>query len=99
MRQEKVFGALPGTSTARLVEWRSSTRPDSHREWIEACKGGKPATCNFDYTGPLAETVLLGNVAYRAGGGFDWDAAKLHAQGNDKAAALIHPSFREGWEI
>ena len=36
-----------------------------HKEWIEACKGGKPGGSNFDWAGPLAETVLLGNVALR----------------------------------
>ncbi len=38
-----------------------------HEEWIAACKGGAPALCDFSYAGPLAETVLLGNVAFRSG--------------------------------
>jgi hypothetical protein len=78
------------------------TIPDSpgfYKEWIMACKGGEPATCNFDYTGPMAETVLLGNVAYRAGGEFKWNAADLKAVGNEKAQQYIHPPFRKGWEI
>ena len=50
--------------------------PGFHNEFIAACKGGKPATCTFDYSGPLAETVMLGNVAYRVGG-FEWDAQSL----------------------
>ncbi len=57
------------------------------------------ATCHFDYSGPMAETVLLGNVAYRAGGSFEWDAANLKTIGNDAAAELIRPMFRQGWEI
>ncbi|MCE9547032.1 MAG: gfo/Idh/MocA family oxidoreductase, partial [Planctomycetia bacterium] len=76
------------------------TVPDSpgfYKEWISACRGGQPATCNFDYAGPLAEAVLLGNVAYRAGG-FDWDAKELKTVGNDKAQALIREAFRKGWE-
>jgi hypothetical protein len=78
------------------------TIPDSpgfHREWIQACKGGTPATRHFDYTGPLTETVLLGNVAYRAGGGFDWNATALKPHGNDQAVALISPPYRQGWEL
>ena len=73
--------------------------PGFHREWIDACKGGKRATCDFSYSGPLTETVLLGNVAYRAEGAFRWDAAKLDAAGNDRARALIRPEFPEGWKI
>jgi hypothetical protein len=47
----------------------------------------------------MAETVLLGNVAYRAGGGFQWNAADLQAAGNDKAQQLIRTPFRDGWEV
>jgi predicted dehydrogenase len=72
--------------------------PGFHTEWIQAVKGGEAATCNFDYTGPMAETVLLGNVAYRAGG-FDWDWENLKAAGNDKAQALIREQYRKGWEL
>lgn len=78
------------------------TIPDSpgfHREWFEACRGGPPATCDFSYSGPLTETVLLANVAYRAGGGFDWDAETLTASGNPTAQELIVPQFRSGWEV
>jgi len=45
---------------------RRSDDPDSighHAEWFRACKTGTPTTCNFDYSGTLAEAVLLGNVA------------------------------------
>jgi len=72
--------------------------PGFHNEWIAACKGDEDATCYFDYSGPLAETVLLGNVAYRSGG-FDWDAQNLRTGGNAKAQQLIQESYRKGWEI
>ena len=73
--------------------------PGFHKEWIAACKGGPPATCDFAYSGPMTETVLLGNVAYRAEGEFSWDAETLTAKGNNKAAEMIVPTFRKGWEI
>ena len=47
--------------------------PGHHAEWIEACKTGKPTGTSFDYSGPLTELVLLGNVALRAGRRIDWD--------------------------
>lgn len=72
--------------------------PGFHDEWISACKGGGAATCNFDYSGPMAETVLLSNVAYR-GGGFDWNPQTLETGGNKTAQALIRESYRKGWEI
>lgn len=74
--------------------------PGFHQEWINACKGGPRSTCDFvDYTGPLAESVLLANTAYRAGGGFDWDAAAFKASGNDNVEPFLYPDFRKGWEV
>jgi predicted dehydrogenase len=73
--------------------------PGFHQEWFNACKGGKPATCDFAYSGPLTETVLLGNIAFRAKGGFVWDAAALKPTGNPLAEQFIRPTFRKGWGI
>ena len=73
--------------------------PGFYKEFITAAKGGEKATCNFDYSGPLTETVLLGNVAFRAGGGFDWDAENLKASGNPAAEKFLTSYVRKGWEI
>ncbi len=72
--------------------------PGFHKEWILAAKGGEPATCNFDYSGPMAESVILGNTCYQLGKNFAWDAENLKAVGVPEAEALIHPTFRKGWE-
>ncbi|MBV10004.1 MAG: NADH-dependent dehydrogenase [Rubinisphaera sp.] len=77
------------------------TIPDSpgfYQEWFNAIRGGEPASCNFDYTGPLSETVMLGNVAYR-GGGFVWDSQTLKTVGNEQAQQLIREDYRKGWDI
>ncbi len=74
--------------------------PGFHQEWINACKGGPRSTCDFvDYTGPLAESVLLANTAFRAGAGFDWDAKAFKASGNDNVEQYLMPNFRKGWEV
>ncbi|MDG2385387.1 MAG: Gfo/Idh/MocA family oxidoreductase [Pirellulaceae bacterium] len=73
--------------------------PGFHREWFEACKGGTPATCDFSYSGPLSETVLLANAAYRANGGFDWNAQSLAAKGNPQADQYLFSKFRKGWGL
>ncbi|MCO8124982.1 Gfo/Idh/MocA family oxidoreductase [Stieleria sp. TO1_6] len=78
------------------------TIPDSighHREWIEACKTGQPTTCNFDYSGALTESVLLGNVAFRTGQTLQWDAENLRATNCPEADALIQKQYRAGWEV
>jgi predicted dehydrogenase len=76
--------------------------PDSvghHREWTEACKGRGKTLCSFDYSGPLTEAVLLGNVAHRVGRGFEWDAAKMKALGVPEADPFIHYRYRKGWSL
>ena len=70
-----------------------------HAEWIKACKDGSPTTCNFNYSGALTETVLLGTVAYRLGKTLDWDAANLTATNAPEAAKLINKEYRKGWEV
>lgn len=78
------------------------TIPDSighHKEWIEACKHGGPTTCNFNYSGPLAETVLLGSVAFRTGKTIEWDSKRLKVKDCPEAELIIHPEFREGWSV
>ena len=70
-----------------------------HQEWINACKNGTPTTCNFDYSGALTETVLLGNVSYRLGQALEWDAKALKATNSSKADSLISKEYRSGWEV
>ncbi|MGE0605949.1 MAG: Gfo/Idh/MocA family protein [Pirellulales bacterium] len=69
------------------------------REWIEACKTGSPTTCNFDYSGALTETVLLGVVAFRAGEPLAWDAANLKVTNSTAGDNLIRKEYRKGWEL
>jgi predicted dehydrogenase len=70
-----------------------------HREWIEACKGRGTTLCNFDYSGALAETVLLGNVAYRAGKKLEWDAVALKAKNCPEADRYLRRDYRKGWSL
>jgi hypothetical protein len=88
----------PEQFTQRPEVQRLPNSPGFHKEWAIACKGGPAATCHFDYSGPLSEAVLLGNVAYRVGQPLQWDAERLDA-GNAAAAPLIRPQFRKGWEM
>ena len=75
--------------------------PDSvghHREWLDACRTGSPTTCNFNYSGPLSETVLLGNIAYRTGKKFNWDGVKMTSD-SPEANKLLTKEYRAGWEV
>lgn len=80
--------------------------PGHYVEWIQACKGGKPAGSNFDWAGPLAETVLLGNVALRVKLRDDltrhrllWDSSALHFTNLPEADAFLRREYRQGWSL
>ncbi|MGE5610179.1 MAG: Gfo/Idh/MocA family protein [Bacillota bacterium] len=70
-----------------------------HNEWIKACKEGTPTTCNFAYAGPLTETVLLGNIAYRSGQKLQWDPATLTIPNAPSAAQYLRRDYRNGWSL
>jgi predicted dehydrogenase len=70
-----------------------------HNEWIEAIKTGGTTTCNFDYSGALTESVLLGVAAHRSGSPIEWDAKNLRVTNSKKAQAMIHKEYRKGWTL
>ncbi len=70
-----------------------------HKDWINACKGGKPASSNFDYAGPLTEMVLLGNLAIRTGKKLNWDGQNMRSANVPEANQYVHTQYREGWAL
>jgi predicted dehydrogenase len=70
-----------------------------HREWLNAIRMGGTTTCNFDYSGALAETVLLGNVAYRTGGKLTYDGRSGRVTGNANAERYLRREYRKGWTL
>ncbi len=70
-----------------------------YEEWIEACKGGKPAGCNFEIGGPLTEIVLLGNIAIRTGQKLNWDSENMKITNVPEANDYLHYKYREGWTL
>lgn len=75
--------------------------PGHMAEFIRAAQGGPPARSNMpDYSGPLTETVLLGNLAIWANGPkLEWDAKNMTVKGTNEFDSLIRPDFRTGWAV
>ncbi len=72
------------------------------QNWIRACKGGPAATSNFDYSGPLTEMVVMGNLAIRpenVGKKLEWDGEKMRVTNDEKANDYVQMHYREGWEL
>ena len=79
--------------------------PGHFEEWIRAIKGGEPAVSNFpDYSGPLTEMVLLGNLAVWVaatgrGDRVEWDAQNMKCTNIAGLESLIKPSYRAGYTL
>jgi predicted dehydrogenase len=80
--------------------------PGHHEEWLQACKGGPTPGSNFDWAGPLTESVLLGNVALRSQLRDDltrkkllWDSDKMAFTNHESANQFLRREYRDGWQV
>jgi hypothetical protein len=73
---------------------------DNHwGKFVEACLGGAATTAGFDYSGPLAEAVLLGTVALRfPQTTLNWNAASL-AFAESAPNDFVRRLYRPGWAV
>ena len=71
-----------------------------HRqEWINACKGEGEPLSHFEYSMPITETVLLGNVAYRSGRKLEWNAEEFRVDNAHEAEGFLQRGYRPGWTL
>ncbi len=77
-------GGMPELFPASLQEEAAKVAktmkrsPGHYEEWLLACKGGPKPVSNFEYAGPLTETVLLGVLSLRMPGTrLEWDSPGL----------------------
>jgi len=80
--------------------------PGHEEEWILACKGGAPGGSDFEWAGPLTETVLLGNIALRnevkeklGSQVMLWDPEKFSFTNMPEADQYLHCEYRKGWSL
>ena len=106
-----------------VVEFDTSNQPGNEfghqSKWIDACKAGfnssehKALTSSFDYSGPMTETVLMGNIAIRSymekksglGNAFPgrkkllWDGDAMKITNYQDANKYVTRDYRKGWEV
>jgi len=99
---------LPHIARAQLFpekDFENWTRPkvsenDHWQQFVEACRGNGQTAANFDYAGPLTESVLLGSVATRfPKTTMQWDAKKLKFTNVSEANQYVSRRYRTGWEV
>ena len=75
---------------------------DHYGEFIDVVLAGGKDKCstNFDYAGPLTESVLIGNVAaHFPGETLEFDAKALAFPHKPDANQYLTRSYREGWSV
>ncbi len=100
--------ALPhwaGPQLYPLEKFKAYKRPkvksiDHYQQWVDACLGKGKAEANFDYSGPLTETVQLGNLAINfPNQTLNWDAQDFKIKNIPQANKHLHKKYREAWKI
>ncbi|MEM9826688.1 MAG: gfo/Idh/MocA family oxidoreductase, partial [Planctomycetota bacterium] len=91
---------LPAQTLPR-IPYKGSMDLRQKLEFVRTIQGEyEPGTfSNFEYAGRLTETILVGNLALRAGEGqrIEWDAEKLRSPNIDEVNQFVDREARKGW--
>jgi hypothetical protein len=69
------------------------------RDWLLACRGGKPPLSSFSLTGPYMEMLLLVNVATQFKDELEYDPLEGKIVNRAEANAALRREYREGWSL
>ncbi len=73
--------------------------PGHQRDWLDACKGERKACSDFSYSARLAEFVLLGTLALRAGKKILWDGPNMKATNAPEAQEFTQERYRPSYDL
>ena len=91
---------LPESKMAQLPAIELSDR-DHYGEFVDVVLGGGKEKCsaNFDYAGPLTESVIIGNVAaHFPGETLRFDARTLRFPDKPEANQYLTRTYRQRWD-
>lgn len=68
--------------------------------WIQGIKNNTLPCSNFDYSGPLTEMVVMGNLAIRVPNKrLLWDGDNMRVTNDETANQFIKREYRQGWTL
>jgi hypothetical protein len=83
-------------------QWPEPTQPrwpEVHQDWLQAIKNGTKPGCPFEYSGPMTEAYLLGNIALKVGQKIQWDPVKFEIPNCPEANGFLRREYRAGWTL
>ncbi len=96
------FRLLPAADFQHVATDRPRSVEESRgheNDFFLACRGGKPPWASFEYAAPLAEFLMLGNVATQFEETLEFDPLACKIVNNATADALLRAEYREGWTL
>lgn len=73
--------------------------PGHEIEWVNCIKTREQPSCSVFYHVKVDIPIVLGNLAYRLGRSIQFDPEKEQIVGDDEAAQLAIPTYREPWKF
>ncbi|MGQ9503497.1 MAG: Gfo/Idh/MocA family protein [Thermogutta sp.] len=73
--------------------------PGHEIEWVNCIKTRAQPSCSVFYHVKVDIPIVLGNLAYRLGRSLQFDPEKEQIVGDDEAAQLAVPVYREPWKF
>jgi hypothetical protein len=76
------------------------TKINHYHQFLDAVRGDGTPSANFNYAGPLTESILLGGVAtHFPQQSLEWDAANLRCTNVPAANRFLRRTYRKGWDV
>jgi predicted dehydrogenase len=91
------------TATLPRIPFEGNSDQRQKSEFLATIRGECPTgtMSNFGYAGRLTETILVGNLAVRAGEGqrIEWDAVNLRSTNVPELNKFVEREYRSGWTL
>ena len=73
--------------------------PGHEREWLDCIRSRKQPICNVDYHHKVNVPIVLGTLSLKLGRSIQFDPATETIVGDEEAAALSVPEYRDPWKF
>ncbi|NUQ64143.1 MAG: hypothetical protein HUU20_16855, partial [Pirellulales bacterium] len=84
---------------AQVPEPSIPPSPGHEREWLDAIKSRQQPSCNVFYHSKVNVPLVLGNLALKLGRSIQFDPKTEKIVGDEEAARLAVPQYREPWKF